>query len=89
MIDTYLEALWMQEGDSIMLIGHNPTCDELTRYLTAPDSPAAAKLMAHHFGTATLAIFEIETDSWTKLSQACGNLTEFIRPKDLEKPLPA
>jgi len=87
MVDVYLEALWMQEYDSIMLIGHNPTCDELSRFLSAPGSPAAGKLMAHHFGTATLAIFEIETDSWTNLARGCGQLTRLIRPKDLENSL--
>ena len=84
MVDTYLEALWTQDAETVLLIGHNPTCDELTRYLTKPSSPAAEKLMAHHFGTATMAVFEFDVDKWSDISQASGLLTEFVRPRDLE-----
>ncbi len=82
-IDAYLASIWGQDAEKLMIIGHNPTCDELARYLTAPDSPAAEKLMAHHFGTATLAIFECEIDKWSELGQGSGNLIQLLRPKEL------
>jgi len=82
--DAYLAAIWGQDVQCLMVIGHNPTCDELSRYLTAPGSPAVDKLMAHHFGTATLAVFECDIDSWSELGQASGNLIELIRPKQLK-----
>lgn len=83
-VDSYLSAIWAQTADQIMLIGHNPTCDELTRYLTAPDSPAAEKMMSHHFGTANLAIFEVELNSWSALGRSSASLVDIIRPKDIE-----
>ncbi len=83
-MDDYLQALWVQEADKIMVIGHNPTCDELARYLTKPGSPASDKLMAHHFGTATMAVFSLDTSDWQQLGQASGSLDVMLRPKDLE-----
>lgn len=83
-IEAYLAHLWSQEADSVLLVGHNPICDELTRYLTKPSSPAADKLMAHHFGTCCLAVLEFDEGDWTKLGEASCNLAHFIRPKELE-----
>jgi phosphohistidine phosphatase len=84
-LDNYLSALWAQTGETTLLIGHNPTCDELARYLTAPSSPAADKLMAHHFGTASLAVFECDIESWSELGRSQARLMDFVRPKDIEK----
>lgn len=83
-MDDYLSAIWAQSGERLMVIGHNPTCDELSRWLTAPSSPAVEKLMAHHFGTATMAIFDVAVDTWTELGQASGQLVDLLRPRDLE-----
>jgi phosphohistidine phosphatase len=83
-MENYLEALWAQSANRIMVIGHNPTCDELTRYLTSPTSPAAEKLMAHHFGTATMAILTFDIDDWSQIGQASGTLTNLLRPRDLD-----
>ena len=83
-MEDYLEALWTQDADKIMIIGHNPTCDELARYLTKPSSPAAEKLMAHHFGTATMAIFSFDLDNWSEIGQASGNLELMLRPRDID-----
>ena len=83
-MENYLDALWTQSADTVMVIGHNPTCDELTRYLTSPKSPAAEKLMAHHFGTATMAILSFEIEDWSQISQGSGLLTQLVRPRDLE-----
>lgn len=80
----YLEALWAQEVNKVMIIGHNPTCDELARYLTKPSSPAADKLMAHHFGTATMAVFSLDLSNWHELGKASGSLNLMLRPRDLE-----
>ncbi|MEP1207467.1 MAG: phosphohistidine phosphatase SixA [Rhizobiaceae bacterium] len=83
-IEDYLEALWAQDAQKIMIIGHNPTCDELARYLTKPGSPAEEKLMAHHFGTATMAVFNLELENWQEIGQASGSLEMMLRPRDLE-----
>lgn len=82
-MEVYLDTIWQQTAETIMVIGHNPTCDELTRYLTKPSSPAAEKLMAHHFGTATMAVLDFDGSKWNALSEASCNLLELIRPKEL------
>ena len=83
-MENYLEALWSQDADTLMIIGHNPTCDELARYLTSPSSPAAEKLMAHHFGTANMAMLTFDVDRWAEIGQASGSLTQLLRPRELE-----
>lgn len=83
LMEDYLDAIWRQTDQTIMIIGHNPTCDELTRYLTKPSSPAAEKLMAHHFGTATMAVLDFDGNEWIALSEASCSLQELIRPKEL------
>ena len=83
-MENYLEALWAQDAGSVMMIGHNPTCDQLTRYLTSPNSPAADKLMAHHFGTATMAILSFDIDDWSQVGQASGSLSQLLRPRDID-----
>lgn len=84
-MDSYLDAIWTCEHEGpLMLIGHNPTCDELVRLLTRPSSPAATKLMSHHFGTATLAVFDVDLDGWSDLGEASCSLIALIRPKELE-----
>ena len=84
-MDDYLDALSAQSAASIMIIGHNPTCDEFTRYLTSPSSPAAEKLMAHHFGTATMAILSFDAAEWTQIGRGSGSLNQLVRPRDLEE----
>ncbi|MEM1038258.1 MAG: histidine phosphatase family protein [Pseudomonadota bacterium] len=85
-MDDYLSAIWAQADtvQTLVVIGHNPTCDELSRYLTAPSSAAAQKLMAHHFGTACLARFEIPAETWADIRASNNQLTHFVRPADLE-----
>lgn len=82
-MDAYLDALKIQSADCILIIGHNPTCDELCRYLAAPSSPCFEKLFNHHFGTANLGVFDCPIDDWSDLKQASGQLIDFVRPKDL------
>ena len=84
-MEDYLGAIWAQTGETVLMIGHNPTCDELARYLAAPSSPAADKLMAHHFGTASLAVFECDIESWSELGRSQARLMKFVRPKEIEK----
>lgn len=85
-LENYLNALWgLSDAENVLLIGHNPNCDELVRYLTMPSSPAADSLMSNHFATASLAMMELEGDNWSDLGQSTCLLNLFLRPKDLEQ----
>lgn len=83
-LDDYLAHLWACEADTVLVVGHNPTCDELVRFLAVPQGSAYQGLMNHHFGTANLAAFDLPIDNWAELGKASGNLTHFVRPRDLE-----
>lgn len=81
--DDYWDALCTQSGDHIVLVAHNPHCDELARFLTAPSSPAANHLMERHFATANLALFSFDMEDWTELARGGGQLQVFLRPADM------
>ncbi len=69
-----------EDMDHIMLIGHNPTLDELLYYLCGPNVPLSAKgkLMA----TATLAQVSLP-DDWQQLAPECGKLQQIARPGEI------
>lgn len=83
-MDVYLDSLKVQTSDNVLIIGHNPTCDEICRYLAAPASRCYEKLLNRHFGTAALAIFDCPFESWMDIRQANCQLETFIRPKEIE-----
>lgn len=82
-IDSYLSEIWGASEESLMLIGHNPTCDELVRHLATPRSLQATALATQGYPTGALAILDVE-DSWSKLGKASANLTNFVTAKSLE-----
>ena len=82
-IDTCLNVLSGRLEQNILLIGHNPGCDELARYVAKPSGLVVERLMAIHFGTATLAINKFEGESWTELGSSTCDLVELIRPGEL------
>ena len=84
-ITSYLTAIAVQEGATVLVVGHNPTCDELTRQLAAPSSPAAERMNGSHFATATLARLRFDADDWTHLRDGSGQLDLFVTPKSLVK----
>lgn len=82
-MDDYWQAITSQSGDHIVLVAHNPHCDELARFLTAPSSPAADHLMERHFGTANLALLAFDMDDWADMRRGGGQLLAFLRPADM------
>ena len=60
--------------DAVMLVGHNPTMEELTELLCAesPEYPTAA------LGTITLAV-----DHWNEVAPGRGTLAGFVTPASL------
>jgi phosphohistidine phosphatase len=68
--------------ESVMLIGHNPSLQELAIDLAGP-SPAADELAAK-YPTAALATLEFRGASWRDLDHGGAELVEFVRPRELE-----
>ena len=83
--DTYtlldIMAQCPQDMDNIMLIGHNPTFEELLIYLCGSKLPLSpkGKLMA----TATLAQVNLP-DDWQQLAPKCGKLQQITRPGEID-----
>ncbi len=61
--------------DSAMIVGHNPGFENLVRTLTGKIEPMP---------TATLAVVDLEINSWKEINSETGNLRKMIRPKELK-----
>lgn len=59
---------------SAMIVGHNPGMEGFIRHLTGEIEPMP---------TATLAVIDLEVDSWAKIGRLAGRLVRVIRPKDV------
>ena len=70
------------EGESVLVIGHNPGLEELALELAQP-APARDALEAK-FPTGALATLELPGDSWRALGPRTAVLSAFVRPRDLE-----
>ena len=71
---------------SVMMIGHNPGLEQLSRLLLDPANPGetdALTLLREKFPTGALAEFDV-TASWPALGERTSALRRFIRPIDLE-----
>ncbi len=68
---------------SVMLIGHNPVCDDLTRVLVNGDGPLVMDFLTTHFPTGGLAVLDFEADEWSDIAPASGRLIDFVRPRSL------
>ncbi len=80
----YLATIKAVEGmPSVMIVGHNPVCDDLTRLLITGDGPAAASFLPTHFPTGGLAVLDLEAKSWHDIMPTTANLVDFVRPKHL------
>ena len=65
---------------SVMVIGHNPTVEELALDLACPSS--ARRELEAKFPTGALATLEFPGPSWRELDEA--ELVAFVRPRDLD-----
>jgi phosphohistidine phosphatase len=70
------------DGGSLMVIGHNPSTEELASLLLSPADPDAARLLLPGFPTGALAHFKID-GGLAYLKPHSGALAAFLRPKDL------
>jgi len=66
---------------SVMLIGHNPSIQQLALTL-ARSGPRLDELLAK-FPTGALAEVELPADSWAEVTEARGELMRFVVPREL------
>ena len=79
----------MGAGERVLVVGHNPTMEEMAHRLQDPSRPHdgnAAADLSLKYPTGALAVFELACSSWSTIKPRCARLTHFIKPRDLEKP---
>jgi phosphohistidine phosphatase len=84
----YLERLRLENhGESLMLMGHNPSVQNLALKLCTSGDPASLAAIAHKFPTAAVAIIMLPADRWSELApepRLSGELKLFLTPKTLD-----
>jgi phosphohistidine phosphatase len=72
----------VQHSSSLMVIGHNPSTEELAGFLVSGKDRQAADLILQGFPTGALAHFEFDGTLPHLKPHSCA-LIAFLRPKDL------
>ena len=68
--------------ERLMIVAHNPGLHDLALLLAAAArDPADLRQLENGFPTATLAVFEIDSQQWSAIGS--GVLERFVRPKQL------
>ena len=87
---TLIALLKNVEGnpDAVLLAAHNPGLQELALAIVPPEGEDALfDEVMQKFPTAAFAVFELDIDDWADLSNGCGKLVHFARPRDLDAEL--
>ena len=74
-------------AERLLLVGHNPGLEALALLLTPDKGNALRAELGAKFPTATVAEIRLPIESWREAEPASGNLTRFIRPRDLDPEL--
>lgn len=72
-----------ENQSTVLLVGHNPTMEELANELTGAGSSPARALMYQKYPTAALAEIDFDIPKWADLQTGIGTLIRFVRPRDL------
>ena len=67
-------------AETVILVGHNPGCEDLVAVLSASADPSAAKAIAIKYPTCGIAVMECET-TWASLDRHNARLTTFVAPR--------
>ena len=83
---TTLLSMLVDIGDAanrILLVGHNPSLQNLGTMLAKPEDALHAELAAH-FPTAAAVIVELPIDHWSDLGTGTGRIVWLLKPSDLD-----
>jgi phosphohistidine phosphatase len=70
--------------ESVLVVGHNPTFEELALALAGDGEEKALSALRRKYPTGALAVLEFSLGSWVGLQTGAGYLSRFVRPKDLK-----
>ena len=84
-LNNYLECLQTHHDNtqSLMIVGHNPTCDSLAAYLIGDGKGEHMDVISHKFPTGALAVIDISKNKWSDISKGAGYLIDFALPRQL------
>lgn len=68
---------------TVLLVGHNPTFEELALSLSGSGDEESLAEMARKYPTGALAVIDISVDQWREVQPGTGSLRSFIRPRTL------
>ena len=76
------------DPEHILMVGHNPGLEDLVFDLVPDDGSSEAREMVEEkYPTAALAEMTLDIERWDDISDNCGTLNRFIRPRDLDPEL--
>lgn len=70
-------------ASSIMVIGHNPSLQDLAVSLAVEGEEALRARLAEKFPTGALAVIGLQLDAWQDLGEVRGTLEELVLPREL------
>jgi len=76
-----------KEAETILLVGHNPGLEQLVLRLVPHGADGARGDVEVKYPTASLAEMIFPVDRWDQVAEGGGDLTRFVRPRDLDPEL--
>lgn len=73
------------EAERLLVVGHNPAIQATALVLAGKGNARMVAEIAAKFPTGGLAILSFERPEWSQLQPHSGDLTEFVRPRDIDK----
>jgi phosphohistidine phosphatase len=71
------------QAQSLLLVGHNPSLEDLADLLIATGDLAGRERLAEKFPTGALAVIDFPFDTWAKLHPHSGRFDRLITPRAL------
>jgi phosphohistidine phosphatase len=71
------------EVRTLLIVGHNPGCEELADALISHGDRFAAERMRRKYPTAGLAVIDFDEEEWSAIAERTGRLDRFVTPAAL------
>lgn len=79
------KAVAQRGGDAatVLIVGHNPSLERLANRLAKTGAHKLRDRLEKKFPTAALTVIDFDIEDWAALDGATGDLSHFIRPRDV------
>jgi phosphohistidine phosphatase len=72
-----------RKDEAVLLIGHNPGCEELAQLLAGTGDPSVLKDLRQHYPPASLAVLDFNRANWSEIDHGGGRLERFVTPESI------